>query len=95
MPNVNLTLFATYSEAKKTYFEKFAIVEASIGKPSPTGRTIKNRDVRAIKSEMEGAFIKLDRPAVWIDVIEYDQAKLVQQIAKIRRRKKEKEVYAF
>ena len=84
MPNVNLALFATYTEAKKTYFEKFAILEASIGKHSSTGRTIKNRDVRAIKDEMEGAFTKLDRPAVWTEVIEFDQAKLLQQIATLQ-----------
>lgn len=84
MPNVNLALFSVYTDAKKVYFEKLAIVEASVGKKNSSGRSIKNGDVRAIKSEMEGAFMKLDRPAVWTDLIEFDNAKLVGLIATLR-----------
>lgn len=84
MPNVNLALFATYNDAKKAYFEKLPIVEASVGKKNASGRSIKNGDVRAIKNEMEGAFMKLDRSAVWNDVIEFDNAKLMEQIATLR-----------
>lgn len=84
MPNVNITLFATYNDAKKAYFEKLPIVEAAIGKKNTSGRSIKNGDVRAIKSEMEGAFMKLDRSAVWNDFIEFEEAKLAEQIAALR-----------
>ncbi len=84
MPNVNPTLFSAYTEAKKAYFEKLPILEASIGKKNASGRTIKSGDVRALKSEMEGAFMKLDRPAVWIEVIEFDLPKLQAQVATLR-----------
>lgn len=84
MPNVNPTLFSAYTEAKNAYFEKLPIVEASIGKKNASGRSIRIGDVRALKSEMEGAFMKLDRPAVWVEVIEFDLPKLQAQITTLR-----------
>jgi hypothetical protein len=84
MPNVNPTLFSAYTEAKNAYFEKLPFVEAAVGKKNASDRTIRSGDIRALKSEMEGVFMKLDRPAVWIEVIEFDLSKLQAQVATLR-----------